>query len=256
MRQPVIPAYAHQPAVPAHTQPERVPAQPASGDARAEALVNALIDNGVSRELAASVVSETISHALPFGTPRQLKRLVREALARRIDAQPYSQGRRRTLAIVGAPGAGKTQVASRLAAAYHEGGDLPVRLVALEDGAELASKRVWPTGSEGIAVVDTPAVSPIDGAGIAELAGQLAALDLDEVHVALPATLSKPAAEQMLDALAPLGPTHIVLTHGDQTSHVGPALSLAAERGIPFSFVNGSDLEPANANDLAKRLIG
>ena len=234
--------------------PEPLYAQPAV-DPKAESMIAALVAAGVTQELATEVVNETILHALPFGTPRQLKRLARETLARRVSTQPGFRGRRRAMAVVGAPGAGKTEVASRLAAAYHAGGNLPVRLVALEDGAELATKRVWATGSEGIAVVDTPAVSPIDGAGIAELAGQLAALDLDEVHVALPATLSKPAAEQLLDALAPLGPTHIVLTHADQTSHVGPAMSLAAERGIPFSFVHGSDLQPADAHDLAKRVI-
>ena len=50
----------------------------------ADAAEDRLIDAGLSPALAADVVGEAVVHALPFSTPRNLKKLIRAALARRI----------------------------------------------------------------------------------------------------------------------------------------------------------------------------
>ena len=50
----------------------------------AEAAEDRLIDAGLSPALAADVVGEAVVHALPFSAPRNLKKLIRAALARRI----------------------------------------------------------------------------------------------------------------------------------------------------------------------------
>lgn len=267
--------------VPAPAPAPAPAAEARAGDRRADALIDRMVEAGLPRDLAADVVAETLSHTLPFGAPRQLKRLVRAALARRIEVSPGFRGRRRAVALVGAAGSGKTLVAGRLAAAYGAGSDLPVRLIGLRprNGADLmaamapfgvevhaaadpaaAAAQVWPAGGEGLAVVDTPAVSPNEPERVAELAEELGAMGLDEIHLALPATLSRPAAEHLLEALAPLGVTHVVLTHTDETPHVGPVVALAVERGLAFSFVSrGHELPggllPADATDLATRVI-
>ena len=126
-------------------QPAEPPAEVPSAGARrpgaADTLEKALVEGGVSARLAAEVVAETVSHLLPFGTPRQLKRLVRRALARRISVQgPRALGGA-ALVFAGAGGAGKTLTVARLAAAYAARSDLDVVVVALrprDGGAELA----------------------------------------------------------------------------------------------------------------------
>lgn len=273
-----VAAAAAQPAAEPAADAEPVPGRPRGADALAERMTAA----GIAAELAEEVVAETVSHTMPFGTPRQLKRLVRGALARRIAVAPSFHGRRRAVAIVGGGGAGKTLSAARLAAAYVTGSDLPVRLIALEatpGGADVpaalgelgvevhiaadagaAAARVHPAGGEGLTVVDTPAVSPNDRERIATLAEQLGAMELDEVHVALPAYLSRSAAQDLLDALAPLGVSRVLLTHTDETTHVGPVIALAIDRGLPFSYVGRGDelpggLLPADAYDLATRVL-
>ena len=113
------------------------PARPVQADTQEIALV----EGGLSPALAADVVAETVSHLLPFGTPRQLKRLVRQALARRIPVQgPRALGGA-ALVLAGAGGTGKTLTVARLAAAYAAGSDLDVVVLALrprDGGAELA----------------------------------------------------------------------------------------------------------------------
>ena len=90
------------------------PARPVQADTQELALV----EGGLSPALAADVVAETVSHLLPFGTPRQLKRLVRQALARRIPVQgPRALGGA-AVVLAGAGGSGKTLTVARLAAAY------------------------------------------------------------------------------------------------------------------------------------------
>ena len=50
------------------------------------------------------------------------------------------------------------------------------------------------------------------------------------MHLALPATLSSAAAGEVAAALAPLAPTHVALTHSDETARPGAPLELALAR--------------------------
>ena len=66
-----------------------------------------------------------------------------------------------------------------------------------------------------LTLVDTPAAGPADAPRSPQLAADLRALGVDEVHLALPATISAAAADELASALAPLGITHVALTHAD-----------------------------------------
>ena len=48
-----------------------------------------------------------------------------------------------------------------------------------------------------------------------------------EVHLALPATISAAAADELHGALAPLGITHVALTHADATARPGAPIEVA-----------------------------
>jgi len=251
--------------------------RPASAAAHAHALAAA----GLSPELAAAIVAEAVTHVLPFAPARGLKRTVRATLARRIPVLSGVAGSR-AIALAGPAGAGKTRVAAGLAAAYAAGSDLPVAVLSLRPkdvGAELAGLlepsgltvrpvedgrglRVHVAGrtSPALVVVDTPALSPRDAAGVRRLAEDLETAGGAEVHVVLPATISAPVARQVLRAYAPLAPAALAITHADETDHLGPLVDLAIAGGVPLSFVAaGADvpgeMSPADPAALAARLL-
>jgi flagellar biosynthesis protein FlhF len=276
---PAAPAEAPLPAPVVAAEVEPVaPARPAQADTQEYALV----EGGLSPALAADVVAETVSHLLPFGTPRQFKRLVRQALARRIPVQgPRALGGA-AVVLAGAGGSGKTLTVARLAAAYAQRSDLDVVVLALrprDGGAELqsllapfgvavevfassadAKARLAGVSDNTLVLVDTPAVSPSDEEGVKALATDLRRLKGAEVHLCLPATLSAAAAKRLLAAFEALKPGGIALTHVDETPQVGAVVELAVTGGPALTFV-GRDtgvergLEIADAADVAALVL-
>ncbi len=235
-----------------------------------EAVEDELRDAGLSGALARSVLAEAVEHGAPFAPEADLRELAREALARRIVAAPPSS---RVIAFVGAGGAGKSFCAERLSAVYAERSTLPVVHVALGTDADAAARALLPlavpvvraeTGDEAqaviseqrdraLVVIDTPTSG--DGAAVAELAAQLERIGDVEVHLVLPATLSRRAAEDLLQRLDALQPDRLALTHADETAHLGPVVDVALTAGIPISYVVDADLRPADPDRLAGGLL-
>jgi flagellar biosynthesis GTPase FlhF len=262
---------AEPPAAPATRQGPGAP-RPATADNAEQRLVA----SGLSAALAADVVSEAVAHGLPFAQPRALKKLIRTTLARRLPVMADLGGDARTLAFVGAGGAGKTSAAERLAAAYARA-DADVVVVSLRsmDGGSGLASRLEPLGVSviaadtadqaarrlvgrevGLTIVDTPAAGLSDRAAVARIADDLRTLGVDEVHLALPATLSASAADELASALEPLGITHIALTHADQTARPGAPVELAITGRRALSYVcTREEIAPADADDLAKQLL-
>jgi flagellar biosynthesis GTPase FlhF len=259
------------PAAPATRQGPGAP-RPATADNAEQRLVA----SGLSAALAADIVSEAVAHGLPFAQPRALKKLVRSALARRLPVMADLGGAARTLAFVGAGGAGKTSAAERLAAAYARA-DADVVVVSLRsmDGGSGLASRLEPLGVSviaadtaaeaarrlkgrevGLTIVDTPAAGLSDRAAVARIADDLRTLGVDEVHLALPATLSASAADELASALEPLGITHVALTHADQTARPGAPVELAVTGRRALSYIcTREEIAPADADDLAKQLL-
>jgi len=234
---------------------------------------------GLSERFATALVGEAAVHGLPFAegeAPARLRPFVARALARRLDVAPLRSAS--AVAVVGAWGAGKTAVISRLATAYAAAGRLPVAVIALrpkDGGAELArllapaGVPLWATDDvEGAAarianlrrgalvLVDTPAVPARAGAERDALVADLRRLGLDEVHFALPAVLAGEVAREMLAAARDLGADRIAVTHTDATARLGMAVELAVEARLPISYLADSvTVRPAAAEDLAFALL-
>ncbi len=231
---------------------------------------------GLSASLAADIVSEAVAHGLPFAQPRGLKKLIRNALARRMPVMADLGGEARTLAFVGAGGSGKTSAAERLATAYARA-DADVVVVSLRsmDGGSGLASRLEPLGVSVVAadtaeqaarrlrgrdvaltIVDAPSAGPADKAAVTRIAEDLKTLAVNEVHLALPATLSAAAADELAAALAPLGITHVALTHTDQTLRPGAAVELAITGRHALSYVSTrEEIAPADTDILAKQLL-
>jgi flagellar biosynthesis GTPase FlhF len=246
--------------------------RPVAADAAQKRLVAA----GLSATLAADIVGEAVAHGLPFAQPRALKKLIRTALARRMPVMADLGGEARTIAFVGGGGAGKTSAAEHLAAVYARA-DAEVVVVALRsnDGGTGLASRLEPLGVSVIAaddaqqavrrisrrqasltIVDTPASGLADRAAVERIAEDLRTLGVGEVHLALPATLSAAAADELAAALAPLGITHIALTHTDQTARPGAPVELAVMGRRALSYVcTREEIAPADPDELAKQLL-
>ena len=91
--------------------------------------------------------------------------------------------------------------------------------------------------ADGVALIDTPRLSPSQPAGIRELARLLGELEPERVVVALPATLGTVAAEQLLASLEPLGASSVALTHADETDQLGVGIELACRFGLAPELV-------------------
>jgi flagellar biosynthesis GTPase FlhF len=246
--------------------------RPDVADAHEERLVAA----GLSASLAKDIVAEAVAHGLPFAQPRGIKKLIRTALARRMPVMADLGGEARTIAFVGAGGSGKTSATERLAAAYANV-DADVVVVALRagDGGVGLSSRLEPLGVSVIAaadaeqaarrlarreatltIVDAPAAGPADKAAVAQIAADLRTLGVNEIHLTLPATLSAAAADELASALAPLGITHIALTHADQTTRPGAPVELAVSGRRALSYVCSREaIAPVDPDELAKQLL-
>jgi flagellar biosynthesis GTPase FlhF len=182
----------------------------------------------------------------------------------------------RTLAFVGAGGSGKSTATERLAAAYAQA-DAVVVVVALRapDGGTGLASRLEPLGVGVIAaddaeqavrrlgrreaaltIIDAPAAGPSDRKAVARLSDELRTLGVGEVHLTLPATLSAAAADELAAALAPVGITHVALTHADQTARPGAPVELAVSGRRELSYVCSREaIEPFDAETLAKQLL-
>lgn len=261
--------------------PAVVPDVPASDATRraAAGLEAKLVAAGLSATLAADIVGEAVAHGIPFAQPRQLKSLVRRALARRIAPLADLGPEARCLAFVGAPGAGKSTAIAHLAAAY-AAADAEVVVVALrspDGGCDLAA-RLEPLGVSVVAagdaeqasrrigrrnplltLIDAPAVKVGDRAAaatIGALAAELRALGAGEVHLTLPATLSAAAGEELAEAVRPLGARHLALAHADQTARPGAAVELAVGRRFSLSYLcTGDGVELADPDAIARQLL-
>jgi flagellar biosynthesis GTPase FlhF len=255
--------------------PVRISAAPAAPASAARA-IKTLETTGLSASLAADVVGEAVAHGLPFAQPRGLKKLVQTALARRMTVMADLGDGARTLAFVGGGGAGKSAAIAHLAAAYASA-DAEVVVVALRtpDGGCRMAADLEPLGISVIAaadagqalrrlarrdplltLVDTPATGPGDRAAVATLAAELRTLRVEEVHLTVPATLSAAAGDELAAALAPLGVTHVALTHVDQTARPGAAVELAITGRRALSYVATREgIEPADPADIARRLL-
>jgi flagellar biosynthesis GTPase FlhF len=253
-------------------EPVAVESEPVPAPAAAAALVASLTGSGLSSTLSAAIVAEAAAHGLPFGG--DLETHVRAAVAGRVHVLSHLGTGARRAAFVGPGGAGKSSAIVHLARAYADA-DAAVVVVALRspDGGRRLANELEPHGVTVIAaadaeqalrrlarhdaqltLIDTPATGIGDEP--AGLGADLEALGATEVHLALPATISAAAADELHSALKPLGITHLVLTHADATARPGAPIEVAMTTRTPLSYVCGRDgAETAEPAGLSRRLL-
>jgi len=275
------PAPAPQAPQPAPPTERRVVGPGSQGRARA-GVARSLQRTGIGEELARELIEGASAHALALAPRAGLAQAVRQTLAQRIPVAPPLSVKGAAIVLVGAGGAGKTTCCAALLGAYRRSSSLPASCATITREGEpeelrmvLSPTIMKPLGArspratralrkareDGLAVVDTPSVSPSDRAGVRELARLLAELQAERVVVALPATLGAAAAAQLLQALKPLGANSLAITHADETDQIGVAVEAACRFALAPEYVldrvrtGGWRLRSVGPAALAERVL-
>jgi flagellar biosynthesis GTPase FlhF len=267
---------------PAHAEFD-LDASPAPRDRGFEAARAELVDAGIPAATAEAVVRDAERGMAPFDREATPRDLVRRALARAIKIEHGWKTKRRTIAVVGASGSGKTLAAAKLCHAYASGSQIAVRTLSLEPSSgayrlgtltehldigvrvaetpEAAKRAAGRIQGESLIVVDTPPISARDAGAVAALAGLMTEVKPDETHLVVPATMDARAAQALYDALAPSVPINRILITGmDEAPSPAPAVGLSFTLKKPISFVGegrrpSTGLRPADAATLAEQVL-
>jgi flagellar biosynthesis GTPase FlhF len=213
---------------------------------------------GVSEELALELIEAAIAHTLPLAPRAGLAKAVSTAFAERIPVAEPLPTEGAAIVLVGAGGAGKTTCCATLLEAYRSGSSLnasyatllrspthgqlqmllsPQLMKPTAAGTPKAQRALKRARQGGLAVIDTPSVSPADRAAIRDLGQLLGELAPERIIVALPVTLGAAAARQLLEALKPLQAHALALTHADETDQIGVAVEAACRFGLAPEYL-------------------
>jgi flagellar biosynthesis GTPase FlhF len=246
----------------------RWPATPLALDERAAGqLVDELVSQGVSVDFARELVGAAGAHGAAVAGG--LREALVKQLTRRLAHAPVLPYTGAAVAFVGTGGSGKSLASAALARSYRDGSTLAVSVASLCDGTgqrtlahrladdevpvghipaddpAAAAETAAQVGRErrsGMVILDTPAVSPADGAAVAQLAQRLEALAPDAVYLVLSATLGAGAARRALRGLSALAPTAVVISHADETDELGTLVELVATAQLPVAYlIAGAD---------------
>jgi flagellar biosynthesis GTPase FlhF len=242
-----------------------------------------LTELGLPEAVAGTLVREAERGMRPFDQDASPEQLIRRAFARQVKVEHGWKTKRRTVALVGPAGCGKTLAVAKLCHAYAAGSRMAVRTLSLEPAAsayrlgtltehldiglriaetpESATRAAARMQGESLIVVDTPPVSARDPQGIAELAELLAAVKPDEIHLVIPATMDARATRALYDALVPeISVNRLLISRLDEADSAAVAAGLSFQLKRPISYLSegrrpNGGLRPADAAELAELVL-
>lgn len=246
------------------------------------ALRAALLASAFPSSLAEEVLGQALRERQAFDPEGSLAPHVRRALALRLRSSRHPARRRRRIALIGPPGAGRTLVAAKLCQSYARSGAAvaalslePVRraaelaaltdcsqapLAAAESPAEVALALVKLRLAEVI-VADTPAVHVADPESLDRLGALLAPLRPTEGYLVLPRGVPGPEARPLLRALRSRTRVDgIVLTREEEVDKPATPVGVAAANSMPVAYLaygKAPDIgiRPASAEELARLVV-
>src|SRR5262252_4722310 len=124
---------------------------------------------------------------------------------------------------------------------------------------ELAAPLPMPA-RRGCVLIYTSGMTTEDRQAIERLDDLLEAAAADEVHLVLSATTKTQDIRAALRAFKPLGVTHLLFTHLDETASCASVINTCVESGLPLSYVGTGrgipgDLDPADPRRIARRTL-
>lgn len=247
-----------------------------------------LIEKGVGRKLAASLIAAVVSGSDPtvIRNPRVFEARLKMEMQKRLS---ITGGVRlkdhgcRVVAIVGATGVGKTTNLAKLAAqfavekrkrvalittdtyrvaapeqlrVYANIVGLPMRVA---DDGDALRQAIASFEDYDLVLIDTAGGSQFNRAQIEELEATLAAVHLDEVMLMLAANTQLDGLRTATANFRRLHPSSLFFSKLDETRHFGAMYTMVSEVGLPMSYFSTGqnvpdDIELASAGKLVKLL--
>ncbi len=245
-------------------------------------------------DVAESPARDLVQHVQKYATPQEQtdERFVQSLLRERIASQTrcsgpiqVTRGQRKTVALVGPTGVGKTTTLAKLAANFRLRDGVKLGLVTVDtyrvaaveqlqtyaDIIDLPMKVVTspPEMRRAIAemsdmdlvLIDTAGRSPRDDLKIQELKALLAAAEVDETHLVLSLVSNLRSLLMTAKMFSPVGVSSLILTKLDEAAGMGTLFSVAQQIQQPISyFTTGQDvpddIEAADADRAARLVLG
>lgn len=241
-----------------------------------------LIDEEIDPVLAESIVTEVGKLGLDMSDDTIARKAMLGIIGRQLtDCSEIKMfaGKPARVALVGPPGSGKSAMVAKLAAHLVAEKKAKVTLVSLDDFKPTATTELEKYGkilnvpclgastfpkeaaSSDVILIDTAGI-PIGAADeLDTLKRELSRLDVDEIHLVLPAFCRWYDMRRWYEFFKPFGITGTALTFLDQTMTRGAAISLAILEKATYSYfskgrTSAADLEVANIYALTEKVIG
>jgi len=255
-----------------------------------------LMDAGFSLEVTKRLVKQ--AHARLDGDPatwsrrrtfdrESVERAVRAEVERLLSTDAAFDGpanKSRIVALVGAPGSGKTATLVKLAVRYGISASRPIHLISADtnrvgaaeqlrtyaaiigatfetvDSTRTLQQALEANREKGLILIDTPGYAAADMEEASELAGFLAQHPAIEVHLVAPASMRPADLSSVIDRFEVFAPAKLIFTRLDETSAWGGVIGESVRTGKPISFLGTGqqipeDLEPATAERLLERVL-
>ena len=250
---------------------------------------HALLERGVARAVAASLVAAVLRESDPsvLRNPRVFRERLRMEMHKRISVTRGIQlvrGRRRTVALVGATGVGKTTNLAKLAALFAVQERAPVGLITMDTYRVAAPEqlrvyanimglpmRITNDAAEltyalnafreyDLVLMDTAGGSQFNQEQIRELKSLLDIARPDEVMLVLPANMQVEELRSVVESFRCTNPTSLLFSKLDETRRYGALFSIAVEANLPLSYFSvgqnvPDDIELATPSKTAKLLL-
>lgn len=249
----------------------------ATPDPESEVLLERLEDRGVSAETATAWLKAASERPETGSVVEKLRSFLGGELK-------TSQTASNALAVVGPAGAGKTTALVKLAFQLGLNQGKRITFLSLDDARIGAAEQLKAcaailganfvqgdysggalrppikAGEYDLLLVDTPGLTPSEGDARHDLAHALAQIDGLEVLLVLTASTRTADLRSAMQRWQVMKPDHLLITHMDEAGSHGHVIALAAEGGLPVSYLGWGrqipeDLEPASREKLIQLLL-